>query len=460
VYKDIPECKYNPRLLIFIYLKQSHLILLLSATVIGSLLFYNGNNYIILDAQGQNLQYQSQNAPMQEASPLLQSTVGVKITSPSTSQNVSTGNLTIVGTSSDTPTTECQVYADWNDKKPFQRVVAAGPEGNRDYSKWNYTYSSSYHEITNGTNELTSKISCFTGPTNLTKWYSINVTGIDGLGPQVSSSTSQIGVNNSNGYASGPPISRVTAAEITPPQFDPDDSGESQDETEDEDRENDDNDEKTNENEFEDDGTNPAGSESTDSEGPDDEGSYDDTLTYEQAEDDNDEKTNENEFEDDGTNPAGSESTDSEGPDDEGSYDDTLTYEQAEDDTELFTTDEYENDIDKEEEQEQEQEQDEDSVSWDDLVKSVEPLSNDVDIDGHESESIREDLDEDEQSIGNPEAPNVDNSIEPPFDLPEIAIPSNPPPLVPNLDEVIQYGDEDEDECDIDDAGFPFCDAG
>src|ERR687895_2410948 len=132
--------------LIFIYLKQSHLILLLSATLIGSILFYNGNNFIISDAQGQNPQYQSQNAPMQEAPPLLQSAVAIKITSPSPSQNVSAGNLTIMGTSSDTPTAECQVYADWNDKKPFQRVVAAGPEGNRDYSKWNYTYSSSYHE--------------------------------------------------------------------------------------------------------------------------------------------------------------------------------------------------------------------------------------------------------------------------------------------------------------------------
>jgi len=29
---------------------------------------------------------------------------------------------------------------------------------------------------------------------------------------------------------------------------------------------------------------------------------------------------------------------------------------------------------------------------------------------------------------------------------------------VPNLDELIQNGDEDEDECYIDDAGFPFCD--
>jgi hypothetical protein len=112
-----------------------------------------------------------------------------------------------------------------------------------------------------------------------------------------------------------------------------------------------------------------------------------------------------------------------------------------------------------EQEQGEEREQDEDSVSWDDLVKSVEPLSNDVDIDSHESESIRADVDEEEQSIESPEeAPNVDNSIEPPFELPEIAIPTILTPLAPNLDELIQNGDENEDECDIDDAGFPFCD--
>jgi hypothetical protein len=29
---------------------------------------------------------------------------------------------------------------------------------------------------------------------------------------------------------------------------------------------------------------------------------------------------------------------------------------------------------------------------------------------------------------------------------------------VSDLNELIQNGDEDEDECDIDDAGFPFCD--
>jgi hypothetical protein len=29
---------------------------------------------------------------------------------------------------------------------------------------------------------------------------------------------------------------------------------------------------------------------------------------------------------------------------------------------------------------------------------------------------------------------------------------------VPNLDELIQNGDENEDECDVENAGFLFCD--
>lgn len=35
--------------------------------------------------------------------------------------------------------------------------------------------------IQNGTNNLTSKISCVDGPTSLAKWYSINLIGVDGL---------------------------------------------------------------------------------------------------------------------------------------------------------------------------------------------------------------------------------------------------------------------------------------
>ena len=103
--------------------------------------------------------------------------IGIKITSPITGQQVPAGELTISGTSTDNPTTDCTVYADWNNLKPFQKAVATGSGGVNDYSTWNYTYTNNYHLITNGTNELTAKLSCISSPMNVTKWNSVNVTG-------------------------------------------------------------------------------------------------------------------------------------------------------------------------------------------------------------------------------------------------------------------------------------------
>src|SRR5918994_3779103 len=104
-------------------------------------------------------------------------TIGVKIISPSTGQQVPAGELTVSGISTDNAITDCTVYADWNNLKPFQKAIATGPGGESDYSKWNFTYTSQYHIITEGTNELTAKLSCISNPTNLTKWNSVNVTG-------------------------------------------------------------------------------------------------------------------------------------------------------------------------------------------------------------------------------------------------------------------------------------------
>src|SRR5918995_6673247 len=104
-------------------------------------------------------------------------TIGVKIISPITGQQVPVGELTISGISTDNAITDCTVYADWNNLKPFQKAIATGPGGESDYSKWNFTYTSQYHIITEGTNELTAKLSCISNPTNLTKWNSVNVTG-------------------------------------------------------------------------------------------------------------------------------------------------------------------------------------------------------------------------------------------------------------------------------------------
>ena len=105
------------------------------------------------------------------------STIGIKITSPVAGQQVPIGELRISGISTDNATTDCTVYADWNDQKPFQKAIATGLGGENDYSTWTFTYTQNYHLISNGTNNLTSKISCLSNPTNVTKWNSVNVIG-------------------------------------------------------------------------------------------------------------------------------------------------------------------------------------------------------------------------------------------------------------------------------------------
>ncbi|MGI8831676.1 MAG: hypothetical protein ACR2IS_03455, partial [Nitrososphaeraceae archaeon] len=103
----------------------------------------------------------------------------VKITSHKIGESVPAGNLTISGTSSDNSTTDCQVFADWNDLKPFQKAIPTGPDGPADYSTWKFAYTGFYHLIANGSNELTSKLSCADKDGYLAKWYSVNITGLD-----------------------------------------------------------------------------------------------------------------------------------------------------------------------------------------------------------------------------------------------------------------------------------------
>src|SRR5919107_1219546 len=108
--------------------------------------------------------------------------ISIKITSPSTGQQVPVGQLTISGTSTDNPTTDCTVYTDWNNTKPFQKAIATGSGGVNDYSTWTFTYAPEDHVITGGTNNLTSILSCFDDNAggNLTKSYSVKVIGIGG----------------------------------------------------------------------------------------------------------------------------------------------------------------------------------------------------------------------------------------------------------------------------------------
>jgi hypothetical protein len=105
----------------------------------------------------------------------------ISITSLEDGQKVPIGELTIKGISSDDQESNCQVYADVNDITPMQNATAVGTNaGGDDYSRWTFTYTKDYQLITEASNELTAKISCFdaNNPTPISEWHSVNVTGV------------------------------------------------------------------------------------------------------------------------------------------------------------------------------------------------------------------------------------------------------------------------------------------
>jgi hypothetical protein len=112
---------------------------------------------------------------------------GVNITSPQKGQQITANidDLTISGKSTDKPTAvdDCQVSVIVNSVKPYQHARANGTTGeSNDYSRWFFILNSNYTSIKEGVNKITAKLSCL--PTvvgddnNMTKWYSVNVTGI------------------------------------------------------------------------------------------------------------------------------------------------------------------------------------------------------------------------------------------------------------------------------------------
>jgi hypothetical protein len=134
----------------------------------------------------------------QQSSQMLKPSLGVKIISPTAGQSVpiGAGELKISGTSTinnNDPSSSignCYVSVIVNNIKPYQNATAAGPNGINDYSKWIYTLSPQYTIIKEGENKITGKLSCLNniGSSNinpitntssdLTKWYSVNVTGV------------------------------------------------------------------------------------------------------------------------------------------------------------------------------------------------------------------------------------------------------------------------------------------
>ena len=114
--------------------------------------------------------------------------MALKIVSPVKGQHIPTGtNLTVTGVSSDNSSTNCQVSLLLNDLKPYQKTTPTGKSssGGDDYSSWRYVLNNSkYGSIKQGINKITSKLTCINTnqPTvanpGVSKWYSINVTGV------------------------------------------------------------------------------------------------------------------------------------------------------------------------------------------------------------------------------------------------------------------------------------------
>jgi hypothetical protein len=134
-------------------------------------------------------QQQQQEQPLQQSA----ASLGVKILSPSRGESILIGkDLTIVGQSTDNSASECDVSVIVNSIRPYQQANPTGRSGNNnDYSFWEYLLSQDYTIIKEGINEITAKLTCLPPPPlkqsssgdrlisqNLSKWYSINVTGI------------------------------------------------------------------------------------------------------------------------------------------------------------------------------------------------------------------------------------------------------------------------------------------
>jgi hypothetical protein len=346
-------------------------------------------------------------APSSPSSPSLSVPLGVKITSHTTGQQVSTGQLTISGTSTDTPNANCEVYTDVNDLKPMQKVAARGPGGSSDYSAWTYTYTSAYSLIKNGTNNLTSKISCIDSPTtgNLTKWNSVNLTGVDGLvlQQQPPSIISAVGnsINNTGlliSQSAAISTFEPTVGTATPAFESDNDNSDNDNSEESNEEENNDHDEQDNE---------EAEVETVTSDDEDDSEEEDNDVDLFSSENVGDETNDESatittDANDENNGENNGNPSNSEGNNDENNTDESRSA----------------------------------SNEDNNAAESV-PTNEEPEDEAAESETNEDTEDEDECNIGDRGFPFCDDRLG---------------------EELFDDEDDDDDDCDIGDRGFPFCD--
>lgn len=136
---------------------------------------------------------------------------GVRVTSPSDGERIFVNGssyftqygdkLTIEGfavANEGNNLTDCTVSIITNSVFPYQVANGTGPLGDNDFSNWEYEFSNNYAHLKEGSNKITSKVTC--QPGNVNAYYSVNVTGIKFNGTFASPPPSQnlAGSNETN----------------------------------------------------------------------------------------------------------------------------------------------------------------------------------------------------------------------------------------------------------------------
>jgi hypothetical protein len=138
---------------------------------------------IVLSIFSNNIVYSQQASPKKTTalpSPSPPNLHAVRIVSPIKGQQVAAGKeLTIIGSSLDNATTNCQVSIIMNGIKPYQPATGTGHGGATDYSTWNFVLTSNYASLKPGqNNKITAKYVCMDKP-DVASFYSVNVTGVN-----------------------------------------------------------------------------------------------------------------------------------------------------------------------------------------------------------------------------------------------------------------------------------------
>ena len=135
---------------------------------------------VVTSIQGQILPQNNNPSPAISTTPAVKNPYGVRITEPTNGQQFLINGtnyfenegqkLTVAGfsVSNGGNLTNCDVSIVTNNKFPYQLANGTGPQGNADISKWSYTFNSKYANLQEGSNKITSKLTCESGAAKAT----------------------------------------------------------------------------------------------------------------------------------------------------------------------------------------------------------------------------------------------------------------------------------------------------